>query len=68
LKAIGVTLVLAVVGTTIIAYIVKMLIGLRPSADVEYAGLDISEHGEEGYHSDGSTGNLIPSGHHSSST
>ncbi len=69
LKAIGVTLGLAIVGTVVIAYAVKALIGLRPSADVEYAGLDISEHGEEGYHADGGTGNLIPSGsHHSSST
>ncbi len=50
LKAIGVTLVLAVVGTTIIAYIVKALIGLRPVEEVESAGLDLAEHGEEGYH------------------
>lgn len=69
LKAIGVTLALAIIGTVIIAYAVKALIGLRPTAEVEYAGLDISEHGEEGYHSDGGTGNLVPSGgHHSSST
>jgi ammonium transporter, Amt family len=53
LKAIGVTLALAVVGTVIIAYIVKAVIGLRPTEDVEYAGLDISEHGEEGYHTEG---------------
>jgi Amt family ammonium transporter len=50
LKAIGITLVLAVVGTTIIAYIVKAVIGLRPSEEVEVAGLDLAEHGEEGYH------------------
>ena len=49
-KAIGVTLVLAVVGTTVIAYVVKAVIGLRPSAEVETAGLDLAEHGEEGYH------------------
>ena len=48
-KAIGVTLVLAVVGTLIIAYIVKATIGLRPTEDVERQGLDINEHGEEGY-------------------
>jgi Amt family ammonium transporter len=50
LKAIGITLVLAVVGTTIIAYLVKAVIGLRPSEEVEVAGLDLAEHGEEGYH------------------
>ncbi|HTA31436.1 MAG TPA: hypothetical protein VK731_13170, partial [Candidatus Cybelea sp.] len=49
IKAIGVTLVLAVVGTTVIAFIVKGVIGLRPTEEVEMAGLDISEHGEEGY-------------------
>jgi Amt family ammonium transporter len=53
LKAIGVTLVLAIVGTVVIAYVVKAVIGLRPTDEVEYAGLDISEHGEEGYHADG---------------
>ena len=50
LKAIGVTLVLAIVGTVIIAYIVKAAVGLRVSQEVEAAGLDLAEHGEEGYH------------------
>jgi Amt family ammonium transporter len=50
IKAIGLTLVLAIVGTTVIAYIVKFTIGLRPSEEVETVGLDIAEHGEEGYH------------------
>lgn len=49
-KAVGVTLVLAVVGTLVIAYIVKATIGLRASEDVETVGLDLAEHGEEGYH------------------
>jgi Amt family ammonium transporter len=49
LKAIGVTLVLATVGTAVIAYIVKALIGLRPGEEVETIGLDLEEHGEEGY-------------------
>jgi len=53
LKAIGLTLVLAIVGTTIIAYLVKAIIGLRPSEEVETAGLDLNEHGEEGYHTAG---------------
>ena len=38
IKAIGVTLVLAVVGTMVIAYIVKAVVGLRPSEEVEIAG------------------------------
>jgi Amt family ammonium transporter len=50
-KAICITIVLAVAGTAIIAYIVKAVIGLRPSEDVESIGLDLAEHGEEGYHS-----------------
>src|SRR6266404_5291670 len=51
-KAIGLTLVLAIVGTTIIAYIVKALVGLRPAPEVETSGLDLAEHGEEGYHAE----------------
>jgi ammonium transporter, Amt family len=52
LKAIAVTLLLAVLGTTLIAFAVKAVLGLRPSEEVEFAGLDVAEHGEEGYHSD----------------
>jgi Amt family ammonium transporter len=51
IKAILLTLVLAVVGTTVIAFIVKAVVGLRPDEDVETVGLDVAEHGEEGYHS-----------------
>ena len=51
IKAIGVTLALAIVGTIVIAFIVKAVLGgLRPSEEVEVAGLDLAEHGEEGYH------------------
>jgi len=60
-KAIGITLVLAVVGTLVIAYAIKAVMGLRPNEDVELAGLDISEHGEEGYH--GESGGHIITGH-----
>ena len=48
-KAVGVTLMLAVGGTLIAAYITKLLVGLRVSEEVEIQGLDINEHGEEGY-------------------
>jgi Amt family ammonium transporter len=50
LKAIGVTLALAIAGTVVIAYIVKAVVGLRPSEEVETVGLDLAEHGEEAYH------------------
>jgi Amt family ammonium transporter len=53
LKAIAVTLCLAVVGTTIIAYIVRAVVGLRVAPEIETAGLDLAEHGEEGYHTAG---------------
>lgn len=53
LKAIGVTLGLAIVATTIIAYVVKAVVGLRVSPEVETAGLDLAQHGEEGYHAEG---------------
>ena len=49
LKAIGLTLVLSVVATVIIAYLVKAVIGLRPEPEAEIQGLDLSDHGEEGY-------------------
>jgi len=51
LKAMAVTLVLAIVGTIIIAYVVNAVTGLRVAREVETAGLDLAEHGEEGYHS-----------------
>ncbi len=49
IKAVAITIVWSVVATAIIAYIVKALIGLRPSPEVERQGLDQAEHGEEGY-------------------
>ena len=48
-KAIGITLVLSLVATLILAYVVKALIGLRPTEEEEARGLDITDHGEEGY-------------------
>jgi len=49
LKAMGITLVLSVGATVILANLVKAMIGLRPEIDVERMGLDVSEHGEVGY-------------------
>ena len=53
LKAIGLTLCLAVVATTVIAFLVNAVVGLRVPPEIETAGLDLAEHGEEGYHTAG---------------
>ena len=49
LEAIALTLVLSIVGTIVIGSAVKVLIGLKPTPEVEQQGLDVSEHGEAGY-------------------
>ncbi|HRJ71024.1 MAG TPA: ammonium transporter [Terrimicrobiaceae bacterium] len=49
LKACALTIILAVVATTVIAYIVKFTIGLRAAPESESQGLDTTDHGEEGY-------------------
>jgi Amt family ammonium transporter len=49
LKAVAVTILLSVIATAAIAFIVKLVVGLRPTPEVETSGLDVSEHGEEGY-------------------
>jgi ammonium transporter, Amt family len=51
-KAVGLTISLATFGTTILGFLVKATIGLRPDADTEEEGLDQREHGEAGYHPD----------------
>jgi Amt family ammonium transporter len=42
--------VLAAVGTLVILKVVDMVIGLRISTEQETQGLDLSQHGEEGYY------------------
>lgn len=49
LKAMGVAFTVAVVGTAVVAYALKAVMPLRLSDESEDAGLDLSEHGEEGY-------------------
>jgi ammonium transporter, Amt family len=44
-----ITIVLSVVATVVITLIVKAIIGLRPTTENEVAGLDVTDHGEEGY-------------------
>ncbi|MBV8378894.1 MAG: ammonium transporter [Verrucomicrobia bacterium] len=48
-EAVIVTIVLSTAATFIISFIVRVIIGLRVSPDVETAGLDLAEHGEEAY-------------------
>jgi ammonium transporter, Amt family len=49
LKAIAITILFAVVGSAIIGAVVRGLIGLRIAPEIERQGLDINQHGEEGY-------------------
>ena len=49
IKAMGITIIMAITATVVLAYLVKALIGLRPAPEVERQGLDMIEHGEEGY-------------------
>jgi Amt family ammonium transporter len=49
LKVVVFTILLACIGTAIIGYALKFTIGLRPTPEQEEAGLDITDHGEEGY-------------------
>ena len=50
-QAIGVAIsvTLAVVGSLVILKIVDVLIGVRVDAETEQEGLDLTQHGEEGY-------------------
>jgi Amt family ammonium transporter len=50
IKAIGLTMVLAIGGTVVIGYGVKFALGLRPSTEGEEQGLDAVDHGEAAYH------------------
>jgi ammonium transporter, Amt family len=55
LLAMGVTALFTVIGTAVIAYAIKVTVGLRPTAEVEREGLDQSHHGEHGYIFDSSS-------------
>jgi Amt family ammonium transporter len=49
LMGVGIAWGLAIVGTLVILFVVDKTIGLRVSEDAEVEGLDLSQHGEEGY-------------------
>ena len=40
---------IALVATAVIAMVVKVIVGLRPTDEVERTGLDLAEHNERGY-------------------
>ena len=50
-QTIGVAIawVISIIGTLVILFVVDKLIGLRVSEDDEREGLDLTQHGEEGY-------------------
>lgn len=56
IAAVAVAYVIAAAGTWIILQIIDRTIGLRVREEAEYQGLDINEHGEEGYNSEFSDG------------
>jgi ammonium transporter, Amt family len=52
LIAVGITMILAVVGTVVLLKLIDLSIGVRVSEEDELHGLDLSQHGEEGYNLD----------------
>jgi ammonium transporter, Amt family len=49
LAGIAIAWTLSIVGTLILLFLVDKTMGLRVTRDDEIAGLDVSQHGEEGY-------------------
>jgi ammonium transporter, Amt family len=52
LVGVAIAWVLAIVGTLVILFVVDKLVGLRVTEEQESQGLDLSQHGEEGYYWD----------------
>ena len=49
LAGVGISWAISIVGTLILLFLVDRVIGLRVTPEHESAGLDLSQHGEEGY-------------------
>jgi len=49
-KAVLVAICWSAVMSTIVFFVIKFTVGLRPSVETEEEGLDITEHGERAYH------------------
>jgi ammonium transporter, Amt family len=60
LIASGIAISMAMIGTFIILKVVDLIIGVRVTGEEESVGLDLSQHGEEGYNFDL---DLVPSMH-----
>jgi ammonia channel protein AmtB len=65
LAAVGATIVYAVVGTSVILFVLKAVMGLRVTEEEERLGLDLSQHSESAYvfAPDYDEGGSVPSGH-----
>jgi Amt family ammonium transporter len=50
LVGVAIAIVLAVVGTFVILKVVDLVLGVRVSSEDEVQGLDLTQHGEEGYY------------------
>jgi hypothetical protein len=48
----GLTMALSIGATVVLGYAIKAALGLRPSLEGEEDGLDVTDHGEAGYHPD----------------
>ena len=46
---IGISWSISIVGTLVLLFVVDKVVGLRVSPEQEHEGLDLSQHGEEGY-------------------
>jgi Amt family ammonium transporter len=49
LAGVGIAWSISIVGTLVLLFVVDKVIGLRVSPEQEWEGLDLSQHGEEGY-------------------
>jgi ammonium transporter, Amt family len=49
LAAVAISWAISIVGTLVLLFVVDKIMGLRLDAEHEIAGLDLSQHGEEGY-------------------
>jgi Amt family ammonium transporter len=49
LAAVGMAWGISIVGTLILLFVVDKIMGLRVAPEQEAAGLDLSQHGEDGY-------------------
>jgi ammonium transporter, Amt family len=49
LIGVGIAWAIAIVGTLVLLKVVDLVVGLRVTEEHEVMGLDLSQHGEEGY-------------------